>query len=270
MARLRVRFRFNPGRVGSPMDKLGEFASQTEKFLRSMAFDLGVKAKKGEWLAQNFTNESVAFDAEFADEVVDTVQSRALSVFETITGKEPLEASNRGLVSLDTMAEFSRIGRIMDPDEKFLIGLYRTQLDEPSDWREVTFRQIAEIRLLLDAPIPAYGSVQGIVYSWHSGAMPPFFQLRELAAGGLVRCVYNAELHASIHLATRAPNTVVHVYGDMRWDRVSNSIIDVAVNDLEVAEPLTETEFDQIFGSIPEFTGDESTADYVETMRGNG
>jgi hypothetical protein len=50
------------------MDKLGDFASHTERFLRALARDLGVPAKKGEWLAANFANESVSFeDAVYLD-----------------------------------------------------------------------------------------------------------------------------------------------------------------------------------------------------------
>ena len=76
MARLRIRLVFNPGRIGAPMDKLGEFSSQTERFLRSLSFDLGIEARKGEWIAENFTNDSVSFDAEFAAPVPDEVAIR--------------------------------------------------------------------------------------------------------------------------------------------------------------------------------------------------
>src|ERR1700737_2515547 len=92
MARLRIRLVFNPGRVGAPMDKLGEFSSQTERFLRAFSLDLGIAAKKGEWIAENFTNDSVSFDAEFAAPVPDEVASRGREALETITGSRPLDA----------------------------------------------------------------------------------------------------------------------------------------------------------------------------------
>jgi hypothetical protein len=44
------------------MDKLGEFSSQTERFLGSLAIYLGLPIRKGEWLASKFSNESVAFE----------------------------------------------------------------------------------------------------------------------------------------------------------------------------------------------------------------
>ena len=270
MAKLIVRFRFNPGRVGSPLGKLGELTKQTDKFLRSLTSDLGIVAKKDEWLARKFTNDSVAFDGEYADEVTEAVETQAFNALEAITGSHPFEASNRGLVSLKTMAEFSQIGRILDPDEKFLVGLYREPNDEPTDWHEVTYRQTAEIRLLLDQPIPTYGSVQGIIHAWHSGTQPPFFQLRELASGFLIRCVYAPDIHPQIHQATHSINTVVHVYGDIRWDRITNSIIDMAVSGIEVTETLSNADFNLIFGSIPDFTGSQDTAEYIEEMRENG
>lgn len=270
MSRLRVRLRFNPGRDGSPMDKLGEFATQAERFLRSFADDLGVQARKGQWLARNFTNESVAFDAEFVEQVAERVTDRAFTALDLLTGNQPMEATNRGHVSLGTIAEFARIGKIMDPDEKFYVGLYRDGPDQPERWREVSYRQTSEIRLLLDSPIPTYGSVQGVVYSWSAGAQPAFFSVRDLSSGVLVRCEYTQEAYSQIHAATRSPNTVVHVYGDVRWDRITNSILDVLVQEIEIAQPLSESEFESIFGSMPGFTGELTTDEYMEELRDNG
>ena len=51
------------------MDKLGELKVQVEHFLRALAMDLGVEPGKGYWLVENFANDSVSFDAEFATPV---------------------------------------------------------------------------------------------------------------------------------------------------------------------------------------------------------
>lgn len=162
MARLRVRLRFNPGRIGTPMDKLGEFSSQTERFLRSLAIDLDLPARKGEWLAARFSNESVAFDGEYPAPVPDAVHAQAFEALSLITGDQPLTAVERGVMSYGTAAAFSRIGEIMDKDERFYVGLYRNGTEEPDEWREITYRRAAEMRQLLDTPITSYGSVQGL------------------------------------------------------------------------------------------------------------
>ena len=70
MARIRVRFEINKGQIGAPLDKLGEIASEAEKFLRMLAQDLRLDVKKGDWTALNFENGSVGFDVEFPEQVI--------------------------------------------------------------------------------------------------------------------------------------------------------------------------------------------------------
>lgn len=270
MARLRVRLRFNPGRTGTPMDKLGEFSSQTERFLRSLASDLGLPAKKGEWLASRFSNGSVEFDGEYPAAVPDAVVSRGQEALDLITGEEPLEAVNRGPVSYGTAAEFSRIGKIMDPDEKFCIGLYRNGGDAPDEWREITYRRADEMRQLLDAPIASYGSVQGTIHAWHQGAVPPFFTVRELSTGALIRCNYKAALHSKVYEAHEQPHAVVHVYGDIEWDRATRQIVTLQATNIEIMKPLSEFEFQKLAGSAPNFTGALTTDEYIDWVRGDG
>lgn len=271
MARLRVRLRFNPGRTGTPMDKLGEFSSQTERFLRSLAVDLDLPAKKGEWLASKFTNQSVAFDGEYPSPVPDAVLARGLEALSLITSDEPLSAVNNGLVSYGTAAAFSRISTIMDKDEVFHIGLYHGGADEvPDEWREVTYRQVAEMRDLLDAPIEAYGAVQGTIHAWHQGSDQPYIEVRELATGARVRCNYRSALHDKVFKAHERPHAVVHVYGDIQWDRATGDVIAMQAADLEVSEPLSDFEFQKLIGLAPNFTGALTTDEYIDWVRGDG
>ncbi|GEM_PF-1629038 len=270
MASLKIRLRFNPGRTKAPMDKLGGFASQAEKFLRALAADLGVDVKKGKWLAHTFTNESVAFDGEYSEPVDDTVVTKGNEALLIMSGADPLAACNDGRVSSRTMGEFAKLGTLLDPDEHFFIGLYTADLEEVQEWRSVTHKRAAEIKQILEAPYTTMGSIQGIVHAWHSGAKPKFFQIRELATGALIRCEYESALHARVHVATRSPNTVAHVYGLIHWDRISDTATVVEVNDVEVVEPISEADFNSLFGSAPGFTGDISTGDYISWMRGDG
>jgi hypothetical protein len=59
------------------------------------------------------------------------------------------------------------------------------------------------------------------------------------------------------------------VYGDIEWDRATNTIIEIDAKGLDLAEPITEVEFNRLFGSMPGFTGTMSTADYIEWLRGD-
>jgi hypothetical protein len=69
MARIKVRFELNKGRIGAPLSKLGDISRQTERFLRSLAADVRIEAKAEEWLAVNFRNGSVSYDAELQGEI---------------------------------------------------------------------------------------------------------------------------------------------------------------------------------------------------------
>ena len=269
MANLRIRLRFNPGRVGSPMGKLGEFSTQMERFLRSLSADLGIDAQRGKWLAKNFTNESVAFDGEYADFVDDAISQKALAALEGLSGPSPLGAFNSGYVGYSTLAEFAKVGKLLDPDEVYYIGLYRNGDAQP-DWKSVSHTQTAQLRKLLETPVTTIGSVQGIMYSWHPGATQPFFQVRELITKELVRCEYEDRYYDQVHQAMESQNVTVHVYGRIQWDSVTNAIIKVLIDDIEATEPLSASEFNQFFGAAPEYTGEFSTAEYIEWLRGDG
>ena len=64
MAHVKIRLVVNKGRHGAPLQKLGKISEQLEKFLRTLAADCNIETRPGEWVAANFTNSSVEYDAE--------------------------------------------------------------------------------------------------------------------------------------------------------------------------------------------------------------
>lgn len=269
MPHLKLRLRFNPGRVGTPLDKLGDFATQTEKFLRSFASDLGVTVRKGEWIAKEFRNESTSWDTEFMQPVESAINEAGLVALDVLTSNDPYSGCNRGLFSYNTLAEFSRIGKGMAHDEFFFIGLYEDESALEPFWRKVTYRSVAEIRDFLEKPYITYGSVQGVLHALFTGPKPPFIHLRPLDGGELVKCIFSSSQYRMIHDATLDANTVLVVYGDVYWDRGNQTIQQIVVKDIESATPLTADQFDSLFGSMPNATGDMSTDEYISMMRGD-
>lgn len=268
MTQLKLRFKFNPGRTGAPMDKLGDFSVQCEKFLRSLTYDLGVQVKKGQWLAQNFSNGSVEFDSIFAESVPDNIAQQGIQALIGLSGQDPVSVCNKGLIGYGTLAEFAKIGKSLDPDESYYIKLDYIE-HSISDWREISYGKSAEIRKLLEAPFISSGSFQGVPYSWHSGARPSFFQAREIVNGALVHCTYEQSIYLKVHNAFKKLGNIMHVYGDITWDKPTNSIIDVAVKDIEITSSISEAEFEKLFGSMSNYTGDFGTADYIDWVRGD-
>jgi hypothetical protein len=251
------------------MDRLGEFTSQAERFLRSLAADLGADSKKGLWLASQFSNESVGFDSEFADALRDAEAINGIAAIEAILGENTLAAIEQGLVSYGTVAEFSRIGKALSPDDYFLMGVYGANDIDAPDLKKVTYKKTAELRQLLEAPYITSGSVQGVLHSWHQGADEPFFNVRELSTGDLIRCEYADDMYDKIHVATKERDTVVIVYGELKWDRATNGIVTLQVSDIESVKKLLPHEFEKMIGSAPTFTGAMSTAEYISWVRGD-
>ena len=269
MANLKIRFRFNPGGAGAPMDRLGEFSAQTERFLRSLSCDLGLEVRKGLWLAKNFKNESVGFDAEFAGAVPDAAMVRGNVALSKIFSADPLSVVSHN-VSYATLAEFSKIGNALEPDEYFTASIYQPNDAEGLSEHKITYKQTAEIRALLGAPLVSHGAIQGVFYALHSGSEPPFFSLRMMQNGALVRCEYPEWMYHDIHAAIADYHAVMIVTGDIHWDKATNSVMKVLVTESpEHSKPLSEDEFEKFFGSIPHYTGTMTTDEYIDWLRGD-
>ena len=271
MARIRVRFRINPGRTGTPLDKLGGIASQSEKFLRFLAADLGLQTRKGQWLAVNFDNGSVSYDAEFVDDSAEIVAENYMRALSIVTEYDPARVdSDLGVVSQNTLLEYAGLGKFLDPDEAIIIGLYNGSLEKPERWCKLSYRRASEIIREIEAPIVSYGAVQGMIHAWYKGVEPPYFQLRELATESLVKCIYSSDDYEKVHAATKRPNMVLLVTGHMRFDRVSKTATEVRVEGIEVVRAVSDDEFEHFFGSAPDLTGSLSTDEYIETIREDG
>jgi hypothetical protein len=269
MARIKVRFELNKGRIGAPLGKLGDISRQAEKFLRSLANDVKIGVKAEEWLAVNFRNGSVSYDAEFQGEITPAEVDAFNLNLEFLADYDPGSEGANGLVSQTTALEFAKLGTLIDPDEVIGLGIYSRERSKPI-WRRISYSRTAEIRARLEAPIPAYGSVQGIIHSLQKEVSRPYFSLRELSTSALVRCSYPMRLYGKVIEALRERTTVLHVAGDTTYDRATRSIVELRVDRIEKARMLSGEEFEQLFGSAPDFTGDLSTDEYIDAIREDG
>jgi hypothetical protein len=264
MARLRVRFSINKGRRGAPMTKLGRIAEQAEKFLRALAVDCDIPSKPGEWLAANFKNGSVEYDAELPDDVNPGSAQIFSRYLEALADFDPDgDGLNIG-VSDSTAIEYARIGTIIDPDENIGLGIYPVRGGRPK-WRSISYSSTSAIRRNIETPIPAYGSVQGILHAWFKEAREPNFQLRELATETLVRVLYPASLYNRVADAVRERTTMLMVSGNMLFDRATRQATELRAERIDKLEMLSTAEFESFFGSAPHFDAmlDEGNETYL-------
>ncbi len=270
MAQIRIRVELNKGRTGAPLDKLGDVARQFERFLRALAADLQLEVKKGEWLAVNFKNGSVSWDAAFQGDVTEAAFRNFNHAVEFITDFDPDSDGTNGIVSDATLLEYGRIGQFLDPDEVVGVGIYGATGVAPEKWKRIDYRNAARIRQTIEAPVPSYGSIQGIVHALFKEAADPFFQLREFSSDTLVKCFYSDGQYREIATLLKDRRAVVHVLGHMKLGRATRTIEEIRVERIDVAKALTEDEFDRFFGSAPTLTGDLSTTKFLETVRDHG
>lgn len=255
MARIKVRLVLNRGRHGAPLSKLGKISEQMEKFLRSLASDANIETRPGEWLAVNFKNGSVEYDAEFQGDVPQGAAQIFSRDLEFLADFDPESEGLNGAVSTGTALEYARIGTLIDPDEVIELGIYPGR-GGPIKWRNITFGKTAAIRREIETPLPAYGAVQGILHAWFKEAREPNFQLRELSTDALVRVVYPATLYSEVAKAVQERTTMLIVGGNMLFDRATRSAVEVRADRIQRQPMLSTAEFEAFFGSAPEFVAD--------------
>ena len=252
LARLKVRFVINQGRHGAPMAKLGKIAEQTERFLRAFASELGLEVKAGDWLAADFKNSSVEFQAEFPKEVPPSTAQIFSSGLEVLADFDPDTEGLNGRVSEASALEYARIGSLLDPDEIIRMGIISPDARAPR-WRDITYTSLSSIRRTLEQPVTAHGSVQGILHAWFKEAKEPHFQLRELATDALIKVIYSDELYERVARAVQERNTTLMVDGQILYDKVTHNAIELRADKIASMNMMTPQEFDEVFGCAPSF-----------------
>lgn len=252
MAQVKIRLVVNKGRHGAPLSKLGKISEQVERFLRALAADCKIESRPGEWVAANFNNGSVEYDAEFLGDVSPGEAQVFNRGVEFLADYDPDGEGLNGLVSHSTALEYSRIGSLIDPDELIGLGIYPTR-GGPPKWRSITYQRMASLRREVETPLPAYGAVQGILYAWYKEAREPSFQIRELATDALIRVHYGAALYADVARAVQERSTMLIVSGDMLLDRATRTATEMKADKIERIGMLSASEFELLAGSAPDY-----------------
>ena len=184
---------------------------------------------------------------------------------EYIVDFDPDTEGIQGMARPETLAEFARLGALLDFDEVIGIGLYQERRKKPI-WRQVSYAKMVAVRQAVEAPLPTYGAVQGIIHSLQKEAKQPYFQVRELSTESLVKCIYTSAQYPEVANALQERTTIIHVSGDITYDRVARMVSELRVDRMERSRVLTPSEFEEFFGSAPQFTGEMSTSEYIDSI----
>lgn len=265
MANLRVRIVINKGREGAPLDKLGQIASEAERFLRLLAEDVGLTIPKGEWLAENFANGSVYFDAVHAAEYEWSQISTFNRGLDYVAAFDPDRQRVDGVASAKTIRQFARIADPLSIDDKVSFGLYEPEGTKVARWKPLSKPLAMKIAKKLDEVIEYHGSVQGAIHALFKTEM--YFKLRHGLTGELVNCHFRQDLYDQVINALSRQDALVYVGGMIRARRADQSIEAVSVTHIRTAPTLSDEQYRAFFGCAPGLTGPISTEDYIEEAR---
>jgi hypothetical protein len=94
------------------------------------------------------------------------------------------------------------------------------------------------------------GSIQGKIHSLYKESKPhPYFTLRELSTGNLIKCEYEVDVYPLIIRALGAIEQVIHVRGAVMYDTRGHSIHHVDVREIMLAAPYGYEDVDKFLGA---------------------
>jgi hypothetical protein len=259
MPSLRVRIVMNRGRVGVPLHKLSEVVEHTERFFRLLAEDVQIQG--GEWIGLDFSNGSLAFDAEYVAPVpVDFSQIKDFnSIFDDLHKGKPSAG-----VRTATRYQYAQVAEQLDDDELIDFGLYK---DGAPVFTSLSKRDIPAILGDLQTVVESQGSFQGTIHSLYLASEPPHFFLRELSTETLIKCTYAPERYNDLVDALKVPNTVLHVYGISKINLPARNVEHIRAERIDRAQKMSDKDFEKFFGCAPNLTGELSTQEFIDTVR---
>lgn len=257
----------NKGRVGMPLDKLATITRDTVEFLASLTRDLGLDEPAHAWLAEKFDNGSVDFDCHFAVALPDDRAAQMTSALRMVFANDYADATTAMLIRSETRRRYAHIARPLDVDEVMRFGVYRNGGPESLEWFGLSPAMAAEIEEPLSGSHRAYGEVQGIVHAFFKETERPYLKIRELSTQELVNCYFPKELYRNAVEVLADPDAVVFVEGWTTASAETGLVTEIEVTDFRLAPEFKEGIYHGALGTMPDFTGDLETTDYIREMR---
>jgi hypothetical protein len=125
--------------------------------------------------------------------------------------------------------------------------------------------------LKLTDTISYHGSVQGIITALFKDRTiysKPHFRLRELYSDELIPCYYSYGLYEQVIEVLHDEEAIVHVAGNILASRNDRKPLQMQVKKMVSAEPYLEGDLEKFIGCSPDATGDLSTEEYIDLVRG--
>ena len=268
MAELRIRIELQRPGKGIEMSKLSALAEETQRFLRLVAEDVGLNPNEGTWVARDFYNQGVGFNAEYQFAEIDHAQ--VLAYEHLVDEIARVEREHDWAVPRArpvTILQSAKLATLAGDGETVRVGILNGSDDTPVAWRPLVRSKAVAIIEHYEAWVEYRGMLQGLIHSLYKEVTPPYFTLRDFASRELVRCEFKATEWDAIHKALEHKDAVVLVAGWIRAKRVDKAIAVVRVERIESARQLTLQQLTGLFGAAPGWSADLTSDELIDRMR---
>jgi len=264
---LRIRVELNRGRGGVPLDKLAAIAQETMRFLSLFSRDMGFGNTDHKWIAEKFANHSVDFDCRLVETADETIVRRSRAALRGLMANDLSHPELSILIRPETRRQYARIARPLDPQEVAFLGVYEQEEEHPHEWYQLSRELMAEIEQPLTVERESFGEVQGIIHAFFKETERPHLKVRELSSQQLVNCYFEPEMYRAAVEVLAEPDGIVFVEGWCREDPETGWVTEIKVTDFRPAPAFSLEAHRRARGSLPDYTGPLSSAEYVDVVR---
>jgi hypothetical protein len=260
MAELKIKIELNKGRTGVPLERLAKVADEARKFLEMFGDDIDLG--EGQWIAENFTNNSVAYDANFIGETTNRALTIAHKALKHLTDPKRTPDDLAYGIRRETFFQFGKMASPLPEDDALIIGLYNGKPDPET--RTLSKERFLAIERQIVEKTTHYGGLQGVITALFKGSSTIW--VHDLSTGAKVVCEFAADEYEKVWKLLESRDTIVNVEG---WiTKKPGEVSHLKIATIEPSAEYQAGDLEKFFGIDPNFTGDLSTEEYLDDLRG--
>lgn len=258
MADFRIRVELFKGQKAIELSRLAALPDELTRLFKSIADDAGVLPMDNRWSASNFSDGSLAFDANCPEDVGKKLVSRCQRIAHAVFAGDAVKAYEAGVTD-KTLLQYQQVAKNIRAGETVCLGVFRPRSGKTHPKLfAVTSERVDQLTREINPIAEYHGTVLGFVHALFLGAERPHFDLRDISREGIVKCYYRRDQHGNVVSALTPHERRVHVSGLVRADRLTKTINTVNVEKMDFIDPPSDDVLEQFFGCAPNMTGGPS------------
>jgi hypothetical protein len=259
MAELKFKVALNKGRDGINLGKFAAIAEKIQKFLDSFSSD--IKLEEGKWIAENFRDGCVSFTNYHVGRSDEESIKKGQEALDQLTNTKTTASQLSYGLTTKTFYNYAQIASPLEEDDFITIGIY--EKDKPRvKTRKLSKQRAIAIEKQIVHSFKHYGGMRGRVSALFQKSNK--IHVTDSLTGKDVTCIFPDDKYNEIIRALQSRIAIVNVEG---WMKVTNGEIEyLDIEKFRVLPRLKEGDLDAFFGCDPEFTGKQSTEQYLEQL----